>query len=355
MQSAIEVLRDSTTTRKEKRRPRGRPRSHSAPAVVVTETRKKRKQWTDEAMQSAMATVKDGTSVSRAATIHGVPRTTLHDRISGRVLHGSKSGPEPYLSPQEEKEFANFLEETAKTGYGRSRKQIKEIAEHVAHDKSLLEPQKSVSDGWYHGFMKRQPHLSLRKGDAIANVRMECLDKDAMTEYFELLKTTLIQNNLLNKPSHIYNVDESGIPLDHRPPRIVTTKGQKKVRCRTTGNKSQITVIACVSASGHAIPPFVIFDAKMLNIEWTKGEIPGTRYGLSSTGWVDTHLFKKWLTDHFLEHAVGGRPLLLVLDGHGSHYQPELINYARENGVILFCLPPHTMHTQKLTFRHWCV
>ena len=72
-------------------------------------------------------------------------------------------------------------------------------------------------------------------------------------------------------------------------------------------------------------------------------------YGLSTTGWVDTHLFKKWLTNHLLKNAVAERPLLLILDGHGSHYQPELISYAKENGVVMFCLPPHTTHeTQPL-------
>ena len=107
-----------------------------------------------------------------------------------------------------------------------------------------------------------------------------------------------------------------------------------------------MTVIACVSATGHALPPFVIFDAKSLNIEWTKGEVAGTRYGLSSTGWgwVDRDLFKGWLVEHFLKFAVGGRPLLLVLDGHSTHYQPELIKYARKHEIILFCLPPHTTH-----------
>ncbi len=54
----------------------------------------------------------------------------------------------------------------------------------------------------------------------------------------------------------------------------------------------QITVIGCVSATGQAIPPFVIFDAKCLNMDWRKGEIPGTTYGLSDKGWVDTELFK---------------------------------------------------------------
>ena len=55
----------------------------------------------------------------------------------------------------------------------------------------------------------------------------------------------------------------------------------------------------------------------------------GPRYGLSAKGWVDTELFKEWLVKHFITHAAGGRPLMLVLDGHSSHYQPELIKYAK--------------------------
>ncbi len=85
----------------------------------------------------------------------------------------------------------------------------------------------------------------------------------------------------MNSPGLIYNIDESGMPLEHRPPRVVTVKGQPKVRCRTSGNKSQVTVIGCISASGQAIPPFIIFDVKSLNTEWTKGEVAGTTYGLS--------------------------------------------------------------------------
>jgi len=52
--------------------------------------------------------------------------------------------------------------------------------------------------------------------------------------------------------------------------------------------------------------------------------------------------FRGWLSEHFLTHGVGARPLLLHLDGHSSHYQPQLIEYVRDYGVIMFCLPPHT-------------
>ena len=125
--------------------------------------------------------------------------------------------------------------------------------------------------------------------------------------------------------------------MDHRTPCVLATKGQRKVRYRSSGNKSQVTVVGCVSATGQAIPPFVIFSGKSLNVEWTKGEVPGTTYGLSDNGWMDMDLFKMWFLDHFLKHAVSTRPLLLLLDG-------ETIRLARENDVIVFTLVPHTTH-----------
>ena len=139
-------------------------------------------------------------------------------------------------------------------------------------------------------------------------------------------------------------MDETGMPLDPPTPRVVAKKGQKKVRSCTSGKKGQVTVIACGNAVDQPIPPFVIFDATKLNALWTKGEVPGTRYGLSSRGWTDQELFQGWLVEHFLQHSVSSRPLLLLLDGHSSHFEPETIRIAKEENIIIFCLPPHTTH-----------
>jgi len=79
-------------------------------------------------------------------------------------------------------------------------------------------------------------------------------------------------------------------------------------------------------------------------MEWMKEEVPGTTYGLSDNGWIDMELFKQWFYRHFLRHAGASRPLLLLFDGHSSHYNIEAISLARENGVIIFTLVPHTKH-----------
>ena len=55
--------------------------------------------------------------------------------------------------------------------------------------------------------MAKQPHLTLHKGDPTAYVRIECRTKEMMDEYFELLKDMLLENNFMEFPNQIYNVD----------------------------------------------------------------------------------------------------------------------------------------------------
>ena len=77
-------------------------------------------------MVAAMKSViNENTPILQAAKMHGVLKSTLHDRISGNVVHGDKPGPDPLLSPAEEEELSNFLIEVAQTGYGKNQERSK--------------------------------------------------------------------------------------------------------------------------------------------------------------------------------------------------------------------------------------
>ena len=52
-----------------------------------------------------------------------------HDRISGKVVQGASSGPEPYLTVTEEIELVQFLTKCASMGFTRSKKQIFDIVD----------------------------------------------------------------------------------------------------------------------------------------------------------------------------------------------------------------------------------
>ena len=54
---------------------------------------------------------------ARQQSWYGVPRSTLQDRVSGRVELGCKPGKKPYLTIEEEEEVVSFLLKCAKIGY----------------------------------------------------------------------------------------------------------------------------------------------------------------------------------------------------------------------------------------------
>ena len=120
------------------------------------------------------------------------------------------------------------------------------------------------------------------------HVWMHAVNADTISHYYNLLETTSQENNLFNSPAQIYNVDETGIPLYPKAPNIVAKIGTKKLRYRSTERKCQITVVACASAAGQVLPPTVLFDAKKVSHAWTSEEIPGTSYGCSDKGWINT-------------------------------------------------------------------
>ena len=285
-------------------------------------------------------------SVRRAAEEYQVPRATLHDRVSGKVQFGACSGPPKYLTSDEESQLADFLRNCAQIGYARTRLQVLAIVQQVVQEKGL---QRKITNGWWESFKRRHKDISLRVAEPLSYARMVCSSPDILNRYYDLLESTLEENNLMDKPCQVFNADESGMPLDPPSLKVVATSGAKHSQVICSGNKAQITILACCNAAGYAMPPMVIFDRKSLKPELTVGEVPGTMYGLSGSGWIDTELFELWFSQHFLAYAPPARPLLLLLDGHSSHYQPGFVKQAAEEQVIVFCLPPHTTHlTQPL-------
>jgi len=117
-----------------------------------------RKLWSDENMQRAVAAVeKQGESLRHASEKYGVPRSTLHDHITGKVEHGSKPGQGSYLSSAEE-EIVSFLIKCGRIGYPHTCKQIMALVQAIVKAKGI---ETTISDGWWERF-KRHPNLTLR-------------------------------------------------------------------------------------------------------------------------------------------------------------------------------------------------
>ena len=58
--------------------------------------------------------------------------------------------------------------------------------------------------------------------------------------------------NLISKPMQVYNVDETGICVVHKPGKVFSAVGRKHVYSLTSGEKGKThTVVVCVSARVH--------------------------------------------------------------------------------------------------------
>ena len=75
-----------------------------------------------------------------------------------------------------------------------------------------------------------------------------------------------------------------------------------------------------------------------------EGGVHGAYLGRSESGWMDSELFYGWLSEHFARSIPPARPVVLLLDGHSSHINLEAAKFAVKNGILLYCLPPHTKH-----------
>ena len=110
-----------------------------------------------------------------------------------------------------------FLLKCSKMGYGKTRGEVMKIVEATMNKKGMKN--RRISPGWWCAFRKR-----LRKGDSFR----EMTTRSVFESYFNMLEETLDEYDLKDKPSQIYNCDESGMPLEHKLPKTISRKGSKK-------------------------------------------------------------------------------------------------------------------------------
>ena len=89
----------------------------------------------------------------------------------------------------------------------------------------------------------------------------------------------------------------------------------------------------------------LIFPRKNVREHFTKGGPPGCIGGANSSGWVNEDLFLDYL-NHFICHTRCSKEnkVFLILDNHEAHISLAAIDLAKENGVVLLTMPPHTSH-----------
>lgn len=321
-------------------------------------TKLERGMWDEVNMCSAVRQVlQEGVSQASAAKSCGVPRETLRRHLeivkSGGIVK-KKLGRKTVLTREQETELKNLILEMEKRMFGITITNLRSYVFQFCEENKIHHPfnknKKTAGRDWTDGFLQRNPELSLRKPEATSMQRAIGFNKPKVDLFFKNLQSVLFDDKgkRLIPPENIYNADESGYTCVHKPGKILAQKGKRCVGAITSGEKGKtVTVLACVSAVGHYVPPMIIFPRVRLRQEFLDKAPPGSIGAATPSGWINENKFEDWF-DHFLNIVQPKSrlsPTLLIVDGHASHTKNlSVILKARKNNVILLCLPSHCTH-----------
>src|SRR5690606_7741240 len=116
------------------------------------------------------------------------------------------------------------------------------------------------------------------------------------------------------------------------------------------GSRAWTSFLECVSATGVALPPVVVFKGGSLQQQWfplKKDEFEQWRFTTTETGWTNNAVALEWLQKTFIPYTQPedpSQPRLLILDGHDNHKTKEFMWTCLYNNIQLLFLPPHTSH-----------
>lgn len=298
-------------------------------------------------MEAATKSVVDGMGLRQAARVYNVPVETLRRRVNGTVPVGCHPGPHTVLSEEEELRIVEYIINMVDMGFGLTREDVMQLAYTVAEKSGRKHPFQNGSAGqsWFEAFKARHRKLTFRTAQPLSYYRALCSNPETIKDFFSKLGALYGRLDLLTKPKQVFNVDETGVTVVHKPGKVLAELGKRNVHALTSAERGKThTVLICVSASVFFIPPLIISPRKQrVPDHMREGAVPDTMFEVSDSGWINQDIYLKWF-DFFVNNIPPVRPVLLIQDGHSSHMSIELIEKARANDIHLLCLPAHTTH-----------
>ncbi|XP_053389361.1 uncharacterized protein LOC128552359 [Mercenaria mercenaria] len=197
--------------------------------------------------------------------------------------------------------------------------------------------------------MNRHPEISLRSprqlGKERAVIKPEHVEK-WFTDFESFIKDTVPDPVILLDPTRLYNADETGFSMCPKTGHVLGLRGAKSVYNITASDRSQITVMAGMSAAAHYLRPMIVFAGQRFTRNMLEG-FDDAVLGRSENGWMDSELFVMWLKTVFIpdiEERQVKKPVILFVDGHKTHMTIEASDVCKDNGIILYCLLEHASH-----------
>jgi hypothetical protein len=285
-------------------------------------------------------------SLRAAAKAYDVSFETLRRRHHGTPSRAGTPANSLLLTLNEEQLLLQKILYLAAQGNHPQQAVVRDMANIILQTKNPANP-KTVGKNWVTKFVKRHPEIQSCYNRKYDYQRARCEDPELIGAWFKLVQQTIQEYGIPDED--IYNFDETGFQMGVISTSKVITSSDRNGRPRTTqpGNREWVTVVEAVNAKGWALPPFIIFAAKLHQMVWYQAGLPSTwKLAVSDNGWTNDELGLQWI-QHFNEYTRNvykSKWRLLIFDGHGSHQTTQFAQFCLENHILTLCMPAHSSH-----------
>lgn len=221
-------------------------------------------QYDNSSLETAVEAVRNGGKLRKICRQYGVPKSTVLDRIKGKVAPSCKHmGPTPVLTTEYESKIVKWIESLANCGFPIKKQELFTTVQKIVVAEKLKTPFTNGKPGekWYSSFMRRNPKLALKNAESLEKYR-SLITEEYIRAWFTDLNSFLIESNaidILDDPSRILNADESGFNLCPKTGKVLGIRGRDLHVVQHGNDKENLTVLITFTADGRLCPPLVVF------------------------------------------------------------------------------------------------
>ena len=188
-------------------------------------------------MAAAVEYVKDGKGLREASRLYNVPAESLR---TGTVDMDCRLGPATVLTKSEEDEIVRYLIQMAYMGYGLTREAVMHMVCVYVDRCQRSNPFKRRVNGGFKHLKHVTQTLQFVCPSLYLIVRLYAPIK--RKDFFGKLGAIYGKLNLISKPMQVYNADETGVTIVHKPSKVVAELGHHNVYSVTSAKKGRTQI-----------------------------------------------------------------------------------------------------------------
>jgi hypothetical protein len=153
------------------------------------------------------------------------------------------------------------------------------------------------------------PEISVRTPEGLSLSRVRGFTPESVPQLFEIYEPAM--NTIQHNPARLYKCDKTGTIIEqHKHTKILGLKDERQISSLQSAEWGYlVTVVTCMSPTGHLIPLLPVFPRKNMEQELKNGTLPGSIHTCHPFGWMQGEIFFQWCL-HFIIQSQQEKILL---------------------------------------------